>query len=449
MSRKPDPEPARVEHAPAPLPATAIDCDLCIVGAGATGISAAVEASRLGLKVCLLDGLPQLGGQSVNGLIGTLCGFYSGGDEPFLLHYGFGRELLAELGASGALAYRRGRGTLIALYDEGELAAAYARHLQQSGVQLVLGALLTRVERSGRRLERVHAQTRYGALTVTARCFLDTSGDAALAREAGLRTQSAAQPVFGTTMFSLTGLGRAVPPREQIEQRLGEVAGRYGLERRDGFVFAFPGRDLCLVNLMHYETPLEPLAMSQVALDARASVERLLGFLRGEFPAAFSGARVLSVGQPGVRQTRGIVSRGRLTTQAVRDGLRPTDAIARSAWPIEFHGELRGVHWESFGGGHLAWVPLSAMIAEDADNLLAGGRCIDADPYALAAVRVIGPCIAMGAAAAAAAAVGGDALHALDVPRVLSLVRDNTDRSDRFLPSSSTSPKEPECQPIS
>ncbi|MDQ8033473.1 MAG: FAD-dependent oxidoreductase [Bordetella sp.] len=445
-------EPPRIEHLAVRPPATALSCDLCIVGAGAAGVSAAVEAARLGLRVCLIDGLPQLGGQSVNGLIGTLCGFYSADEQPCLLHYGFARELLAELDAAGALSYRRGRGTLIALYDEGELAAAYARHLRQAGVELVLGALLTRVERSGRRIGRVHVQTRYGSVAISANCFLDASGDAALAREAGLPTQSAARPVFGTTMFSLTGLGASVPPREEIEHRLGEVAVRYGLERRDGFVFAFPGRDLCLVNLMHVETPLEPLAMSRVARDARDSVARILAFLQGEFPAAFGRARVHSVGQPGVRQTRGIVGRGRLTTQAVRTGARADDAVARSAWPIEFHGEASGVHWESFGEGALSWVPLSAMVAQDADNLLAAGRCIDAEPYALAAVRVIGPCIAMGAAAAAAAfACGGD-LRTLDATRVQALVHDNLHRRDpgpiRHV-ASSTQDKDSACLPIS
>lgn len=454
-------EPQRVEHAP-PSPTTLeLHCDLCVVGAGAAGVSAAIEASRLGLRVCLIDGLPQLGGQSVNGLIGTLCGFYSTGEAPYLLHYGFARELLGELETAGALSYRRGRGTLIALYDEGDLGAAYARHLRKADVQLLLGALLTAVERRGRRIERVHVQTRYGAVAVTAECFVDASGDAVLAHQAGLRTQSAAQPVFGTTMFSLTNLGPSVPPREDIEKRLAAVAEQYGLQRRDGFVFAFPERKVCLVNLMHFETPLEPLAMSRLARDARESVERVLHFLRSEFPPAFETARVHSIGQPGVRQTRGIVGRAALTTQAVRAGARPADAVVRSAWPIEFHGEMQGVHWESFDQGHLSWVPLSAMVAADADNLLAAGRCIDAEPYALAAVRVIGPCIAMGAAAAAAAAVGGANLHALDVARVQSLVQDNLHRRDVWTSvrvrhtlaseqhSSSTNDKEPSCQPIS
>jgi glycine/D-amino acid oxidase-like deaminating enzyme len=448
------PEPVRLEQSAPQANARGLACDLCIVGAGAAGISAAVEAARLGLSVCLLDGLPQVGGQSANGLIGTLCGFYSSDPEPCLLQYGFAGELLAELDAAGALSHRAGRRTLVALYDENRLAAAYSAHLLRAGVRVVLGAVITRVERTGRRIDRLHAQTRYGAVEVTARTFLDASGDAALAAAAGLRVQAAAQPVFGTSMFTLTGLGGTVPPRGEIEARLREVADHYGLARRDGFVFAFPGRDLCLVNMVHYETPLDALAMSRVSLQAWSLVDSVLAFLRQEFPAAFGQARVQSMGQPGVRQTRGVAARGTLSTAAVRSGERPADAVARSAWPIEFHGDLDGVHWEMFDAGHLAWIPLSCMVARDADNLLAAGRCIDAEPYALSAVRVIGPCMAMGAAAAAAAAVGGGELHALDVAAVQRIVADNLERRDparprSLSPSSTSTAKVPACQPIS
>jgi hypothetical protein len=48
---------------------------------------------------------------------------------------------------------------------------------------------------------------------------------------------------------------------------------------------------------------------------------------------------------------------------------------------------------------------LRSLIPADADNLLATGRCIDGDAAALSSVRVMGPCIGMGAAAA----------HALDL----------------------------------
>ena len=56
-----------------------MEADLCVVGAGSAGISAALEAARLGRKVVLVDGLHALGGQAVNAVIGTFCGFFSNG----------------------------------------------------------------------------------------------------------------------------------------------------------------------------------------------------------------------------------------------------------------------------------------------------------------------------------------------------------------------------------
>ena len=56
-------------------------CDICVVGSGASGISAAIEAARAGLKVILVDGLPTLGGQAVNSIIGMFCGLYTPGPE--------------------------------------------------------------------------------------------------------------------------------------------------------------------------------------------------------------------------------------------------------------------------------------------------------------------------------------------------------------------------------
>jgi len=423
-------EPGRVELRLAPPRPRVLKADLCVVGAGAAGISAAVEAAKRGLKVCLIDGLGQIGGQSVNGLIGTFCGFYSKGPKPYQLTYGFAGDMLAALDRSGALSYRAGQGSVIALYDEAALAGFYSAQLLAAKVDVVLGAILRQVSRERDRIEALDVETRYGPITVRATAYVDASGDAVLASLAGATVQQPNVSVFGTTMFSVTGLVEPVPARKKIVERLAEVAGQYGLDRRDGFVFAFPGRDLCLVNLTHYETPLDPLAMSRRALEAPGRVADVLAFLRAEFPDAFSQARVGTIGQPGVRQTRGITGLAALTTSAVRGGRQPADAIGRCAWPIEFHGAREAVYWEPFPDGHISWVPLSAMIARDFSNLVAAGRCIDAEPLALGAVRVIGPCMAMGTAAAAVAAVGGTDFRQISTEAVQALIADNVDRCD-------------------
>ncbi|MGH3391915.1 MAG: FAD-dependent oxidoreductase, partial [Actinomadura sp.] len=51
-----------------------ISGDVCVVGAGVAGASAAIESARLGRRVVLVDALPVLGGQMVNSLIGLFCG---------------------------------------------------------------------------------------------------------------------------------------------------------------------------------------------------------------------------------------------------------------------------------------------------------------------------------------------------------------------------------------
>ena len=65
------------------------------------------------------------------------------------------------------------------------------------------------------------------------------------------------------------------------------------------------------------------------------------------------------------------------------------------------------------------------------DNVIVAGRCIDAEPAALASVRVMGPCFAMGRAAAAAAQQFGGSVHQLDIEALQAAVRDNLDLDKR------------------
>jgi len=116
-----------------------------------------------------------------------------------------------------------------------------------------------------------------------------------------------------------------------------------------------------------------------------------------------------------VRQTRWIKGDYQLTADDVRSGRRFDDAVARCAWGIELHNDLADVHWEGFGDDHVHYVPYRSMIHAEADNLLAAGRCIDADLLALSSVRVMGPCIAMGVAAAHAVDLAGSS-SLRDVP---------------------------------
>jgi hypothetical protein len=78
------------------------------------------------------------------------------------------------------------------------------------------------------------------------------------------------------------------------------------------------------------------------------------------------------------------------------------------------------------------YVPFGSMVPEQADNLVAAGRCIDGDPAALSSVRVMGPCIAMGAAAAQALDLAGaGSVRQIDIRALQKRLADNLERCDR------------------
>jgi len=76
-------------------------------------------------------------------------------------------------------------------------------------------------------------------------------------------------------------------------------------------------------------------------------------------------------------------------------------------------------------------VPFGSLVPAEAANIVAAGRCIDADSAALSSVRVMGPCIAMGAAAAHALDLAGSGSVAqLDMTALRARLRDNIERTD-------------------
>ncbi|MGQ0662442.1 MAG: FAD-dependent oxidoreductase [Pseudomonadota bacterium] len=421
---------------PAGAAAMRVGADICVVGSGAAGISAAIEAARLGARVVLVDAAPQLGGQAVGAMIGTFCGLYSNGQLPVQVTHGIADDILRDLREAGDAHDIVGRrNTIIVQYRVQAFLRWVEEAVRKAGIEVVLGGVLGAVKRDGRRITALGLATRYGEVEVTAGGFVDASGDAALAWTAGFEVQEPGrQAIYGTLMFTLEGVDEAALAgldRRLLFARLEEKADSYGLTRRDGFVFQAPGWGEALVNMTHIETPLDPVGASRSVIEGRAQADRLVAFLRAEFKAVFGAARVRAYGLPGSRQTRWICGAYRLAAADVRAGVKFDDAIARCAWPIELHTQAEGVHWEEFGDEHIHTVPFRSLAAAEADNLVAAGRCIDADPVALSSVRVMGPCIAMGAAAAHALDLAGaGSVHQLDLAALQRRLAGNLEASE-------------------
>src|SRR5215468_765711 len=94
-----------------------LSADVCVLGAGIAGVSAALEAAKLGRSVVLVDGAPVLGGQAIGSIIGTLIGLYTHGPHPYQITHGIADDLIRELSAEGSLL-RHHHSTVTFQYDE-------------------------------------------------------------------------------------------------------------------------------------------------------------------------------------------------------------------------------------------------------------------------------------------------------------------------------------------
>jgi hypothetical protein len=413
---------------PADAPAHEIGASVCVVGAGIAGISAAIESARLGGDVVLVDALPVIGGQMVNSLIGLFCGVFGNAPGHRQLTHGIFDGIFQDLGETGDLYFSR-RGTTVVHYDEVALGRWLETTIRALGVRVLLGAVIQGVEVHDGRLRSVSLATRHGSVSVSATGFVDASGDAALTWEAGLPCRVPERRIYGSQQVIVEHLDETHQPGpEELAARLGARATEYGLVRHDGLAFFFPGRNTAVLNMTHIEAPLDPVRASEVQLDGKAQADRVIAFLRSEYPEAFRNARVRAYGFPGRRQTRWIKAVHQLTVDQVRAGVRFEDAVARTAWPIELHDRPEGYVWETFDADHVHYVPLRSMLPVDVHNLVAAGRCIDADAAALSSVRVMGPCAAMGAGAAHALDLAGkDSLHEIDAAELQRRLSANLD----------------------
>jgi 2-polyprenyl-6-methoxyphenol hydroxylase-like FAD-dependent oxidoreductase len=409
-------------------PAEQLTADICVVGAGIAGLSAAVEARQLGRSVVLVDALPMLGGQCVNSLIGLFCGVYGNGPEFRQLTHGIFDPMFADLGKTNDIHFNKSH-TMTVSYDEVVLGRWVENLVRSLGIQVVLGASVLSVDSGDGQVRATTFATRHGLVRVAAAGFVDASGDASLTWEAGLPCRVPERTIWGSQQIRLENLREEFKPEPaELVARVDEKADEYGLVRRDGLAFFFPGRNTAVMNMTHVEAPLEAVRAAQAQLEGRAQADRVLEFLRTEFPKAFGAAKVRSYGLPGRRQTRWIAAMHQLTVDEVRSGVRFDDAVARTSWPIELHDRISGYVWEVYDSDHVHYVPLRSLIPVGAHNLVAAGRCVDGDAAALSSVRVMGPCAAMGFGAAHALdlADGGN-VQEIDWAELRKRVYDNVD----------------------
>ena len=393
--------------------------DVCVVGGGAAGLSAAVGAARCGLKVLLLERYGFCGGATVAGLSGSICGLFSSGDRPRQIVFGFAGEFHAALKRSGGAGRPVPFGrTLLVPHDSLAWKEAADRFLKEAGIEVLYHTVfLDAFASANGKVSTLTAQCREGTVAIQPGCVVDASGDAEVVHSLGGKTSFGAEGVVQTPtmVFRMGGVDMRrflrVDPRE-IDRKVSECdkAGRYRLPRHHVYAFPMPNGHEVLCNMTRISFPdgsvpsgIKSGDLTYAEMEGRVQARAYAQFLRDNIDG-FAKAYMVDTGtQVGIRQSRSIVGNVRLTNEQVMRAAKAPGAASFSAWPIEAHGpqSVKIVYLDN----QTYDIPFETLVPVHSANLIVAGRCLCAEHEALASARVTAQCFGMGYAAGAACAL--------------------------------------------
>jgi hypothetical protein len=401
-------------------------CDVLVAGGGSAGVAAAVAAARAGAKTILLERGGMLGGMGAAAFVHTLCGLYRIRPEPGaeFANEGFAREFARALVAAGGAGEPVRMGRLDVLPHDPVAFAVLADRFCGSAGPLEVWCHAELVGADGRdgaiRAVRVACAGRVEEIEAAA--YVDATGDGGLGFAAGaaFRMEESGRlqrPAFVALLGGLAAGALADDGRLRAAHALAEgvragdlPAGALGAAFRPGIgggCNAFLTVDL--EGSPGGGEPWDPLSAR-----CRAAAERegrrlslaVIGHLARRLPP-WAHARVAAwPSRLGVRESRRLTGVHELSGDEVLRGERFPDGVVEVAWPMELRERPTGPKLRFPEGPEPARVPLRSLRHRDFANLWMAGRCLSASHEALAAVRVMGTCLATGEIAGLAAAAG-------------------------------------------
>ena len=404
--------------------------DVAVVGGGAAGVAAALGAARCGASVVLVERYGFLGGAATNASVLAYCGLFKQGSEPERCVAGAADVVLAELAALGQMtdAFRSpSTGNWILPLEPEPLKLALDRVLLRAGVTLRLHSLLIDADRHGARLNAIRVADHAGTHTIAATTFIDASGEADLAARAGAGVLTGGlegHPLQAASMpLRIGGVQKDAPFDRGLLRamvRAHNARSPHPILRDDGgIIIRLPRSDEVWWLVADISTPgLASADLTQAECHARELAWAYVHSLRQHMPG-FENAYLLGTGpQLGIRETRHVATRARVTLADARDGILRDDGIALAGWPMENHHAPGNPVYAKIGGSGVFHVPLDALRADGFDNLWCAGRIIGADASAFGSIRVMGTAFATGHAAGVAAALQAESSAGASAPAV-------------------------------
>ena len=446
--------------------------DVIVCGAGTAGVIAAIAAGRQGASVLLLERSFHVGGMLTEGNAGItkftehckdmneyqkeVIDVLGSNPRSVQVAGGIAHELCMRLVATGGASGTNGDLGSYVFTERYAAEAMMLDMLAEANVDILYDSKVCLADVEADTLKKVVVANKEGFVEYSAKCFIDSTGDADVAALSGVEFFLGAnendiaeggaikigqmQPMG--TMYRVEGVDFE-SLFEYFESNPGFTYQSCALQDFENIKESYKKGDMCcfcvpITNPDPVTAERVPKVLVQIYVTPSHSGAILLSFgpthncfvgdgtnprqltkgqnllvkgaleiteiLRREYPAGFANAKVTHVPDIGVRETRHIVGKYVMNAIDVMSGREFEDSIGCGGHHIDTDtapAEVRAMgmsHWKYH-------IPYSVMLPEKIKNLLVAGRAVSATKLASGTLRVSVSCMQMGEAAGVAAAM--------------------------------------------
>ena len=425
-----------------------LTCDLCVVGGGIAGMSAAVAAAREGAKVVLVHERPVLGGNASSEI--RMCISTAQGENN--RETGLVEEIFLEN------LYRNPTKSF-AIWDT----VLYDMIRREENITLLLNCTCMDAEtEEGEyaygRTRKIRSVTGYQMTTqrfyeVRAAHFCDSSGDSILAPLTGAQ--------FRLGREARGEFGEDTSVEEADSMTMGMSCLIQGRQTHEPVKFIPPTWSTPLTHEDFQHRNADPYHPTQnywylelggdrdTIGDTEQIRDELLGLAAGTWNYIKNSGRYATENWdldflgflPGKRESRRMCGEYMMTQRDICGGTVFEDEVAFGGWPVDDHfpGGFyhKGVPNTDFKTKSPYSIPYRALYSKNVDNLYFAGRNISMTHMAMSSIRIMGTCSLLGAAVGKAASIAareGICPHDVYLKHMKEL-QNLLMNSDHFLPS--------------
>jgi len=386
--------------------------EIVIIGAGISGICAALSCAEEGCNVTLIEKSETIGGNVIQANVGTICGAYLRTEQstPNLVGNSFVQQfitdLLSFLKLSSPINYHQG--LHIIPYDWEQLNEFLKLKLKAfNNITLQLNTAVTAINVSQNKIKSIALNSNEKAV-LYADEVIDCSGNTVANKLLGLAVISEKKYQSATQLFRINNIGNIT--EFALNMRLKKmVAGNVKWPKSYQSISVSPlslVKDRVDIKLTLPHLITDKLDAKALKKEAEKAVNEVFAEMRQQIDC-FKTSRLQKIfPEVGVRVQNRAKGVAILEENDVLNISKPKNGIAIGAWPIEYWNPEGKLELTTFEQDEYYLIPAGCLQSKDIENLYYAGKNISASEKAIASARVVGTCLQTAFAAGKMASKG-------------------------------------------